>query len=451
MMKKVFTLACVVCLSVSGVCGQEADTSKIWNLQECLRYAVENSPKAVRQQLANANLKADYHEAILQHLPSISASTRINAGFGRTLTEDNTYANISKFNNESGLSGGITLFNGLSLINNTRISKVSKLRGDELQKQTEDNISIETMGAFYNLSYSMGALRMSREQVGASRENLRQGRRMMALGLKGAADVAQLEATLAGDEYNLTKAENDLRTRELDLKRLMNYPPAERLMIDTMDRYALPVPDTTDLSELVEFAQATLPDARMSVMNVRIAKLRLSTAKASLFPSLSANGGLSSAYYANLGKKREGDVTKAFGDQYRDNLSKSVGASLSIPIFGGWSRQSNIVRRRNDWRSQEQTHIETQRLIAVEVEQALLDLNGAFSERMQAEKQVAARLLAYRVAQFKFKEGLFSALDLQSTSNQLLVARATLLNAELTWQVKRKLVDYYKGIPLLTR
>ena len=88
--------------------------------------------------------------------------------------------------------------------------------------------------------------------------------------------------------------------------------------------------------------------------------------------------------------------------------------------------------------------------IAVEVEQAVLDLNGAYFERQQAEKQVQAQLLAYRVAQRKYQEGLLSVLDLQTTANQLLQARATLLSAELTWQAKRKLVDYYKGVPFLS-
>ena len=225
----------------------------------------------------------------------------------------------------------------------------------------------------------------------------------------------------------------------------MNYPPVAKLKIDTAWRYAIPEMDTTDASEIVDVALATLPDTRMSMMDVRLAKLDLSTAKASLFPSLSASAGMGTSYYKNLKE----DAT-AFSKQFKDNLSKSVSASLSIPIFSGWSRQTNIVRKRNDLRSSEQAHIETRRQIAVEVEQAVLDLNGAFAERKQAEKQVQSQSMAYKVALRKYEEGLLSALDLQTTANQLLDAKAKLLNAEMTWQAKRKQVDYYKGIPLLS-
>ncbi len=420
----------------------------MWNLQECMRYAVENSPRAVRQQLASANLRASYHEAIMQHLPSLSGGVGVSAGFGRNVDPGtNTYTTVNTLSNSYSLNAGITVFNGLQLLNNTRASRISQLRGEEQQQQVEDAISQETMQAYYDFAYALGTQTLAREQVEASRDNLRQGRRMMSLGLRGASDVAQLEATLASDEYNLTKVENNARTCELRLKQTMNYPPEARLQIDTAQRYDLvPSLETADVTEIVDLATATLPGARMSAMDVRLARLDLSTAKARLFPSLSASAGLGTSYFKNL----KTDATP-FSRQFRDNLSKSVSASLSVPIFGGWSRQTNVVRMRNNLRSTQQSHLETQRQIAVEVEQAVLDLNGSFAERQQAEKQVQARLMAYRVALRKYQEGLLSALDLQTTANQLLEARANFLRSDLTWQAKRKLVDYYKGIPLLAR
>lgn len=445
-MKRQVIVGLICSLVVGGVRAQEADTLRQWNLQECMRYAIENSPRAVRQQLANANLRASYHEAILQHLPSLSGSVGVSAGFGRNVDPGtNTYTTVNTLSNSYNLSAGISVFNGLQLLNNTRASRIAKLRGQEEQQQIEDAIAQETMQAYYDFAYTLGTSALAREQVETSRENLRQGQRMMALGLKDLSEVAQLEATLASDEYNLTKVENNRRTCELRLKRVMNYPPEAALRIDTAQRYAVPQPETAEVNEIVGVAMAVLPDVRMSGMDVRRARLDLSTAKARLFPSLSASAGIGTSYYKNL----RTDATP-FSQQFRDNLSKSVSASLSVPIFGGWSRQTNLVRMRNNLRSSEQTHLETQRQLAVEVEQAVLDLNGALSERQQAEKQVEARLLAYRVAQRKYQEGLLSALDLQTTANQLLEARAALLGAELTWQAKRKLVDYYKGIPLLT-
>ena len=139
-MKNLITIALTAGMAVCGVQAQEADTSRIWNLQECMRYAIENSPQAIRQQLTNANLKASYHEAILKHLPSLSGSTSVSAGFGRNVDPGtNTYTTVNTLSNSYNLSAGITVFNGLQLINNTRAGKISKLRGEEQQKQEPDS------------------------------------------------------------------------------------------------------------------------------------------------------------------------------------------------------------------------------------------------------------------------------------------------------------------------
>lgn len=451
-MKKILSLTLALATLSIGRIGAQNQTAasgqtQLWGLEQCMQYAVEKSPTAIRQQLATANLKLDYGQAIMSQLPSLSGSVGATASYGRNINPaDNTYTNTSTFQNTYGLNAGLTVFNGLQLLNQTRIARISKLRGLQNQQQVEDQIAINTMQAYFDLSYVMGTVTLSRERLETSRVNLLLGQRMLEIGMKDLSDVAQLEADLAEQEYNLLKTENDLRTKELKLKEVMNFPLEGELVIDTVSRYGTPIPETTQLSELVQYATEAMPGAQMSKMDVRISKLRFSTNKWRLLPTLSVSGGIGTNYNAKI---VGGDGGEHFGDQFKDHYSKSFGGTLSIPIFQGWSRTSDLLRSRNNLRSVEQDRIQNIREIAVEVEQAVLDLNGALSEREQAARRVKASELAYKAAQRKYTEGMISVIDLQTTSNQLLSAKATLLNSELTWQAKRKLVDYYKGIPLL--
>ncbi len=430
---------------LAGHCTARGDSP--WTLQECMRYAVEHAPQVVRQQLANANLRADRTQAVLSHLPSLSGSTGVGSSFGRSINPaDNSYTNVSTFSNNYSLGAGITLFNGLQLLNNTRASKVALLRGDQQQQQLEDAIAMQTLEAYYNLRYTLGTLELTRQRTENARALLEQGRRMMELDLKSIADVALLEADFAAQEYNQTRVMNELRSQELKLKELMNFPLDRPLVVDTAERYALPQADTLKLDELIDRALEELPAAQIARLDVRAYELRLSSARAGLFPSISASGSIGSSYYTYLSG---GQTRSPFNQQLQDNLSKSIGASMSIPIFAAWGRQSNITRAKNNLRSQEQAQNQALRELSVEIEQAVLDLNGAFAEREQAAKQVDARELAYRLALRKYNEGLVSAIDLQTTANHLLLAQATLLRSEFTWQAKRKQVDYYRGIPLL--
>lgn len=421
----------------------------LWNIDECMNYAARQSPRAVRSQLALRNYGASYTEAILDHLPSISGSVGASAGFGRSINPaDNTYTNVANFNNSYSVGANLTLFNGLRLLNNTRIAKINKLRGKEDLQQVVDQVALETMQAYYDLSYAQGAVTLAREQLATSESTLTQSRRMMDLGLKSHDDVAQVEADVAADRFNLVRVENQQRTRELTLKEKMNFPLDSILSIDTTDiRYTAVVNGESDASKVVSNALVIMPEAKISGMNLRIAKINWTTARASLYPNISASGSVGTSYYTNIDGRSLNSLP--FTEQFRNNLSQGIGLSMGIPIFNGGSNHLNVVRRRNDYESARQLDIETRRQLAVEVEGAVMDLEGAIAEQEQAARQVKARELAYRTARQKFEEGLLSALDLQTVSNNLLGARSTLLQARLTSLAKRRLVDYYKGTPLV--
>ena len=51
--------------------------------------------------------------------------------------------------------------------------------------------------------------------------------------------------------------------------------------------------------------------------------------------------------------------------------------------------------------------------------------------------------MAYRVTLRKYEEGLSSAIDLQTAANTLIEARANLLQKQLSYEIKRRLVAYY--------
>lgn len=413
-------------------------------------YAAQQSPRAVRSKLDLRNADVDRTQAILSHLPSLSGGISAGAGFGRTINPaDNTYADVANFSNNYSLSASVVIFQGLSLLNNTRIARIQQLRGAQSLQQTIDQVALETMQAFFELNYAEGAVSLGRQQLATSEHTLRQTRRMMELGLKSVADVAQVDADVAANRYNLTKLENQTRTLLLRLKEKMNFPSAGHLNIDTT-AYADGIgilAETEDPDRVVNRALASLPEALNAEMNQKMMRIRLTTARAKLFPSISASGGVGTSYYTNIDGR---DVAvKAFKSQFPDNISENIGLSMSIPIFSSLSNQFNIKRARNNYESAKQQTIETRRKLATEIESAIMELEGAISEQQQAIKQVSARTLAYRTARQKYDEGLLSAIDLQTTSNQLLAAHAALLQTRLTSQLKRRMVDYYKGVPLV--
>ena len=125
MKKIIFTTVLSFALAAS-VMAQD----KIWSLDECTRYAVENSPKVKQQLYINNTYKAEHQSAIASFLPSINTQVDAQYRFGRSVDpETNTYVNTSTFNNGYGAYASLPLFKGGQLINQWRLANVNPSHG----------------------------------------------------------------------------------------------------------------------------------------------------------------------------------------------------------------------------------------------------------------------------------------------------------------------------------
>ena len=122
---------------------------------------------------------------------------------------------------------------------------------------------------------------------------------------------------------------------------------------------------------------------------------------------------------------------------------------LNIPIFKNYSQQITIAKQRNLIKISDQEQKQTLHEIESEIQRAVQDMEGTAKEYIQCTKQVIAQEMAYKAMRRKYEEGLASVIDLQTSSNQLLVAKAAKLNALLQYLIKKRVVDYYKGTPYL--
>ena len=89
---------------------------------------------------------------------------------------------------------------------------------------------------------------------------------------------------------------------------------------------------------------------------------------------------------------------------------------------------------------------EAQRTLYSEIEQAVADMNGQADEFYQAVRQEEAMQVAHRLNIRKYEEGLINAIELHASANRLMQARS----AKLKYNLKKRLVNYYKGEPFIS-
>ena len=427
------------------VCIAHAEAQPL-TIDDCMRYAVENSTAVGKQRLAADDNKTNYQEAIASLFPSVNAEVAGGLNFGRGIDPaTNTYTNVTTFGNSYGISGSVPLFDGLKGINTMRAMKVARQKGLVDTQIAQDEVAMLTLSAYMDVVYYTEAVKIAREQLEASRKTLELARRQEELGTKSAADVAEIESQEANYDYLLTTEENNLALAYIKLREVMNYPQGEQLEIVT-DINLEALPSATSEQALLDYALEHNPKIIASRHATEQSRLNLARAKGAYAPTLYLNGGYNTSYNIDFDNKSAYDP---FGTQFRNNRGGYIQLSLSIPLFDGLNRRSSKRRAANAYRSAQLEQVAMERAVESEVSQTWQQMQGFGKQYVQGQKKVSAAQLAYDGAARKFEHGLISALDLQTAANTLLQAKSDKLRARLQYIIKTRMIDYYNGKPLV--
>ena len=169
-------------------------------------------------------------------------------------------------------------------------------------------------------------------------------------------------------------------------------------------------------------------------------------ARASLFPSLSLSAGLNTTYYHTL----HSQTAASFSNQFKNNMGEYLGATLSIPLFNRLQTVTSIRKAKNNYRIAREAYEQKQLELEKLSREAWQDWQGYQKQTEQMTHKVEADSLAYQLTYRQFEEGLSTAIDLHTTSSQLLQSKATLLQCQLMTMVKEQLVRYYQGEQIWT-
>ena len=440
MMKRLFLIIYVIAAALP------LSASEPWTVERCMQYAADHSHTVRQQQFALEDSRAVKTQAIGAFLPSVYGSVDGRINFGRAIDPStNTYTDVSTLYNGYGLQASLVVFDGLQRYNNLRLAKANVAMGRSGVKAEKDDVALKVYKAYMDLVYCEGAVSQTAKKRDESRELLRQTSVMAEVGQKSDADVAQMRATLAADEYELAHMQSQTTKARLALKQLMGFPVDSALAViqPSFDDELLTAEDASQISA---FAATDNPRILKAQQNVEAARYSLRAARGALLPTISLSGGVSTSFFRNMDKGGHA----SFSSQFRNNAGEYVGLSLSIPLFDRLATYSTIRRRKTALvQAQENLAYEQSELRRIIVE-AASDVENSTKEVEKMQEQVEADSIASRLTTRKYEEGLASSIDVKTAAVTLLQSRVRLLQSQLTMAYNKKLLAYYKGEKLWT-
>ena len=413
-----------------------------WTMRQCMQYAVEHNHEVKRTELELDNYKASRTGAIGRFLPEVDAGIGAQYNFGRAIDpETNGYTDVSTFYNGYSLSASLPVFDGFSRLHALKAAKASVLMGQSALRQQQDQTALSVLQAFTDVAYYEGLVKMAEEKVEETTLLLRQTRVLEEVGRKSAADVAQVASQKAEADYELTRQQNLLASALLELKKEMALPVSVELRVESLE-FATALPSSADPVAIANSTFYTLhSELEISRYQMLASKHEWHQARASLFPSLSLSAGLNTTYYHTL----HTNAGQSFHNQIKNNMGEYIGATLSIPLFNRLQTITSIRRARNNYQIARENYEQKQLELEKLSREAWQDWQGYQKQTAQMIHKVEADSLAYQLTRRQFEEGLSTAIDLHTTSSQLLQSKATLLQCRLMAMVKEHLVRYYRG------
>jgi len=420
---------------------------KKWTLQECIDYAMLNNITLQQARLQKQAATETRKQSQAALLPSLSATTNQSVGYrpwletGTTTVTNGTVNNkISKtyYNGTYGINASWTVWNGNQNRNQVKLNKVAEEQANLDIAETANSIQERIAQIYVQILYMNEAIHVNEESLNTSKKNEQRGKEFVEVGRMSKADLAQLTAQRATDEFNLVEAKSNLANYKLQLKQLLEITGEEDFDIaipEASDEQALG--EIPGLGSVYEKALAQRPEIQNAKLSLQSSDLQMKIAKAGHMPTVSLTGG--------VGTNTASMSSNEWGSQIKTNFDASIGASLNIPIFDN-RKTKTAVNKAQIQREQALLDIQNeQKQLYSTIEGFWLDANTNQQKFKAAQSSVASEQASYDLLSEQFHVGLKNIVELMTGKDKLLKAQQNKLQSKYMTILNQQLLHFYEG------
>ncbi|WP_179375709.1 TolC family protein [Winogradskyella wichelsiae] len=413
-------------------------SQKIWSLEDCIAYAIENNITVKEANLNKELAEVDYSATKSSRLPNLFGSASQSFSSGNTIdpiTSDYVTDQIHSTN--VGINSSVTLFQGNQITNQIKQSKLL-LDQSILEEDVEkNNIILNILETYLQTLYSKESITIAENNLEASENEVARAKARLDAGTIALSDYTEAQSQAATNRYNIIAAKNDYQQYIITLKQLLELTPADDLEIEAISENMDVVNLELDKLDIYNKALGILPEIKASDVNIAATEKELDIAKGGYLPTLTLSGSLGSGYTSINDNN--------FTDQFDVNFNQQLGLSLSIPIFN-----------RNQTKAAVQTatiNIEKAQIQKQATEKDLYKrVETAYQNAISAQEQVIAAAASkdaaeqsYELAQKKYELGALSTTDLVISQNTYTNTQQNYLQSKYLNVLYHQLLQYYQG------
>lgn len=423
-----------------------AQEKKQWTLDDCIAYALEKNIQLQQNRLSLQETEEDVKNAKAALFPSLSFSTGhnlVNRPYQEQSatvsgTEIITSDNKNTYNGSYELRAQWTLWNGGQRLNNIKQQQTNQQIAELTISTTSNTLQEQITQLYLQILYADESVAINQGTVEVSKATYERAKELFNEGSISKADLAQLEAQLSNDEYQLVTSESSLRDYKLQLKQLLELDGTAEmdLVIPTLDESKVMqlLPNQQDIYQA---ALAQRPEIQSSKLSIENAKLSISSAKAGYLPTISLSA--STASMTNNASQSN------WAEQMKSGWNNILGVTLSIPIFDNRQNKTAVQKARIQYDNSLLELTNQEKELYKTIETLWLDALNAQQQFAAADSKLKSSQTSFDLVNEQFTLGMKNTVELLTEKNNLLSAQQQRIQAKYMAILNRTLLDFYAG------
>lgn len=420
--------------------------AKQWSLQDCINYALENNITLQKNRIQRLSALEDVKQSQADLLPSLSASTSQNVSYNPwpetgsyTIASSKVQTQVDKvfYNGSYGVNANWTVWNGNKNYNQIKLNKLTAEAASLDSAQTANSIQEQICQLFVQILYSQEAVEVNKATLETSKANEERGKEFVKVGSMSKADLAQLTAQWAQDEYAVVQSESAVRDYKRQLKQL--------LQITDQEDFDIAIPETTDAMALQDVPQLTSvynmaldqrPEIKNAQLSIKSSDLNIKMAKASRLPTVSVGGSFST----NTTSMNNND----WGQQVKNNFAMGAGVTVSVPIFDNRQTKTAVNKALLQKTSYELDLKDKQTTLYSTIENYWLQAVNNQAQFRSAKASTESAQASYDLLSEQFRQNLKNTIELMNGKDALLKAQQAELQAKYLTILNIDMLKFYE-------
>ncbi|MBR2292385.1 MAG: TolC family protein [Prevotella sp.] len=441
MRKGILLIGVMLMAAVSG------SAQKQWTLQDCIDYALANNITLKKSQLQKQSATEDLKGAKAALLPTLSASTNQSIGYQpwkdagiSTVTNGTVNTKVDKtyYNGNYGINAQWTVWNGNRNTNTVKLDQLAEQEAELSAQATANDIQERIAQIYAQILYLDESVKVSEQTLETSKKNEERGQEMVSVGKMSKADLAQLTAQRANDEYAIVEARSQLLNYKLQMKQLLE--------ITDEAAFDVAIPEISDerilseipsLQSVYEEAVLTRPELERLRLAVKSSDVSVSIAKAGWLPNVSLTGGVSTSTNSLS--------SNGWGSQMKTNVASQVGVGVSVPIFDGRSTKTAVNKAKIQQLQSQLDLQDQQKTLYTNIQSFWLNALNNQEKYRAASASVESAQQSYELLSEQFRLGLKNIVELMTGKNNLLSAQQNLLQSKYQTIYNKQMLEFYRN------